>query len=531
MPSTSRPSGASDTASKRNERPREPRRTRSRPGIRSSIMLYLVLFVAFIIMLLWVFQFWLLDDFYRAYKQRQVTKVGDILVQNLDNEDVGELASYLCKQNDLCALLLDDAMAPVFSVEGQQFCLIHHMSTRDYLSWSAMAAKEEGEALIEYYAINPFGGNNRFNASRFYGPVPEMDENALTMTLLYVRHVSIASGGGTLLLGALITPVTSTVEALNYQLFTITCIVLVGALLLAFLISRKVARPIIETSDAARSLSRGRYEQPPHADTYREIAGLNATLSAAARELNQVEHLQHELIANVSHDLRTPLTMIGGYAEMVRDMPGEATPDNMQIIIDETTRLSTLVNELLDFSRLQSGTVPMQPAVFDLTASVEAIITRVGHLVAKDGYDIRFAPGEHLLVTADENRIGQVVYNLIGNALTYTGADRVVAVTQEMRGDRVRVSVSDTGKGIPAEELPMIWNRYYRAQESHRRAIVGSGLGLNIVQTILEQHGVAYGVDSVEGEGTTFWFELERAERQDETAERAPDASSRHEPS
>lgn len=507
MPNTSQRFAAWATALKSKKRPNG-----SKPGIRSRIMLYLVLFVAFIIVLLWVFQFLLLDDFYRAYKQRSVSSTAEILVQNLDNADIAELADYLCKQNDVCVLLLDDVLSPVFSVDQQQFCLLHHMSSRDYSLWASRAAEQE-QPLTEFFAIDPFSDSRHFNASRFFGPVPQMEDSRQTMTLLYARHVTFQDGtGGTLMLGTLITPVTSTVQALTYQLFAITCIVLVAALMLAFLISRKVSRPIIETSAAARTLSRGRYVQPPHAATYREIAELNETLDMAAQELNQVEHLQHELIANVSHDLRTPLTMIGGYAEMMRDMPDETTPENMQIIIDESARLSTLVNELLDFSKLQTGSAPMTPTVFDLTASAESIITRIGHLVAKDGYDIQFAPSEHLFVTADEHRVGQVIYNLIGNALTYTGADKRVTVQQEKKENYVRISVADTGKGIPAEELPRIWNRYYRTKESHKRAIVGSGLGLNIVQTILEQHCAPYGVDSTEGKGTTFWFELPLAD-------------------
>ena len=199
--------------------------------------------------------------------------------------------------------------------------------------------------------------------------------------------------------------------------------------------------------------------------------------------------------------------MIGGYAEAMRDIPSENTPENMQIIMDETARLSTLVNEILDFSRLQTGTLAMNPQPMSLTDTVRAIVTRVGKLTEKDGYVIRFAPEENLTVVADETRIGQVVYNLLGNALTYTGKDKTVTLTQTLREGRVRLSVSDTGKGIAPEELPLIWNRYYRTQESHKRAVIGSGLGLSIVRNILEQHGAPYGVDSGDG-GTTFWFEL-----------------------
>ena len=149
---------------------------------------------------------------------------------------------------------------------------------------------------------------------------------------------------------------------------------------------------------------------------------------------------------------------------------------------------------------------------FDLTEETRGIVARVGGLTAKDGYRIVFEPEEELTVTADVTRIGQVIYNLLGNALTYTGGDKTVTVQQTLREGRVRLEVRDTGKGIAPEELPLIWNRYYRTKETHRRAVIGSGLGLNIVRGILEQHGVPYGVESREGEGTTFWFELNRTE-------------------
>ena len=285
---------------------------------------------------------------------------------------------------------------------------------------------------------------------------------------------------------------------------------LVGALLLAVLISRRVSQPIIETNAAAKALSRSAFAPPPHSSSYREIAELNQTLAHAAEELGKVEALQHELIANISHDLRTPLTMIGGYAEVMRDLPDENTPENMQIIIDESARLSTLVNELLDFSRMQTGSAQLNLTVFDLTSTVESIITRIGKLTEKDGYVIRFEPSAHLFTRADETRIGQVIYNLLGNALTYTGDDRTVCITQETANGKVFIRIHDTGRGIAPEELPLIWNRYYRTKETHRRSVVGSGLGLNIVRSILETHGAEYGVES--GDGTTFWFALPLAD-------------------
>lgn len=478
-------------------------------GIRSRIVLYLMLFMAFVLLLLWLFQIVFLNDFYRYYRTLQISRAGDAILSNMDNEDLSILVDRLSADNNMCVVILDSQQEEYLSSEDIRFCLVHRMSSRD-LSWWCQRVPSDGTVLFEAFNI-PSTDSQGYNKRDFRGEVPDADTTS-RQSLLYARGVTLPDGqSGYLLINTVITPLNSTVSTLRMQLVLITVVVVLGALLMAALIARNVSRPIIETNAAARELSRGRYIRPAHGGKYREIAELNATLSRAADDLSRVESLQHELIANISHDLRTPLTMIGGYAEAMRDIPGENTPENMQIIIDETSRLSSLVNEVLDFSRLQSGSLPMTFAPFDLTSTVEGIVSRVGKLVSQDGYHIEFSYDQSVTATADEARINQVVYNLVGNALTYTGSDRAVYIHQTVTADRVRIAIRDTGKGIAEEEIPLIWNRYYRTQETHKRAIIGSGLGLSIVRSILEQHGSPYGVQSQEGEGTTFWFELPRA--------------------
>ena len=309
-------------------------------------------------------------------------------------------------------------------------------------------------------------------------------------------------------------------ETVRTQFFLIAGFILLATGLVGFTMARSISEPIIQTNLAARELSRSRYSRPAHIGGYREIAELNDTLVQAGQDLGRVEDLQRELIANISHDLRTPLTMIEGYAEAMRDIPEEVTPENMQIIIDETNRLSSMVNEVLDFSRLRTGNLELDRKPFRLTGQIREIVNRVGRMTAVDGYRVLFDPAEERTVTGDSGRIGQVLYNLLGNALTYTGKDKTVRIIQQDRGSRVRVEISDTGEGIPEAELPYIWDRYYRSRDNHRRAVIGSGLGLNICRGILEKHGAEYGVKSEEGTGTTFWFELPRASEA-ETAEEA----------
>ena len=200
--------------------------------------------------------------------------------------------------------------------------------------------------------------------------------------------------------------------------------------------------------------------------------------------------------------------MIKGYGEVMRDLPGENTPENVQIIIDEAGRLNDLVNDLLDLSRLEAGVIRLEKERFNLTESIRAILTRYDKLA---DYRFPFTAEEEVYVLADKLKISQVVYNLVNNAVNYAGEDKTVSLRQETAGERVRVLVSDTGEGIPADKLQDIWERYYKVDREHRRTQVGTGLGLSIVKNVLDLHGGAYGVISEQGKGSTFWFELDTA--------------------
>ena len=492
-----------------------PKSGRRAGGIRRRVMMYLMGFVAAMIGLLWLFQIVLLDDFYRWNKTRELHQVADTIAANSDHSELQTLIEHLGSRRDVCILLMDEYGTILADSGDDRNCLVHRMSAVDRTFWCSMAP-EDGSVLTELFSMTPVM-ELPINAPGFRGPLPAAGGNPQSM--LCVRRITRNGEEVFLLVNSVITPVDATVDTLRTQLIMVTAVVLLGAALLGWRISRRVVRPIIETNEAARSLAQGQYTPPAHGGEYREMAELNQTLVTAAHELGQVEHLQHELIANISHDLRTPLTMIGGYAEVMRDLPGEAGPENMQIIIDETARLTSLVSELLDFSRLQTGSIHMNPAPFDLTELVASIVQRVSRMTGADGYVLRFEAGEAVTVLADKQRIAQVLYNLVGNALTYTGEDKTVTVTQTILEDHIRIDVRDTGKGIPPEELPLIWKRYYRSQENHRRAVIGSGLGLSIVQSILEKHGARYGVDSTVGEGTTFWFECARCAAPEEQAE------------
>ena len=184
--------------------------------------------------------------------------------------------------------------------------------------------------------------------------------------------------------------------------------------------------------------------------------------------------------------------------------------ENIQIIIDEATRLSSLVNDLLDLSKLQSGTMELQKSVFCITDSFKTIFARYAKLKEQDGYNIYLDKcKERVFVKADELKISQVIYNLVNNAINYAGEDKTVVVTQQVIGEKVRINVTDHGEGIPADKLEYIWDRYYKVDKEHKRSVIGTGLGLSIVKSILNAHNARCGVTSTLGKGSTFWFELD----------------------
>ena len=295
-------------------------------------------------------------------------------------------------------------------------------------------------------------------------------------------------------------------KAMASLLIVIGALLVFLALIVAKYVSGVIAGPISEMNKAAKGLSKGKYT-PVDCGT-KEISELNDTLIKAAHDLNTVERMRTELIANISHDLRTPLTLIKGYAEVMMDIPDEMNAENLKTIADEADRLSSLVNDMLDISKIESGNSSPKLSLFCLTDTVRRCVGSYEKFTKHGGYRILFSADARVYVTADESMIVQALCNLINNAMTYTGSDKSVDIKQSVTGNMVRIEVTDTGEGIEPGKLKLIWDRYYKVDSEHKRAAVGTGLGLSIVRSIITMHNGNYGVRSTLGQGSTFWFEL-----------------------
>ena len=274
-----------------------------------------------------------------------------------------------------------------------------------------------------------------------------------------------------------------------------------AGIIFAFIASKGLSSPISSLSDSAKQLATGDYEVVFEGGGCSELTQLSETLNNTTQKLRKTDKLRKELLANVSHDLRTPLTMIGGYGEMMRDIPGENNSENIQIIIDETKRLTKLVNDALDLSKLQSGNFNFLPVVFCITDEASDIVTQFEKLSAGKT-DISFENDGDVYVNADEVLVSEAIYNLVNNAVIHGGENVSIIVRQKTEGGKVKISVIDNGRGIPPEMLDGIWERYQKGMGG------GAGLGLAIVNTGIKMCGGTCGVQSELGKGTEVWIEL-----------------------
>ena len=461
----------------------------------------LVLFVLVSLIVIWIFQIGLLNDFYEQSKREEFKSNEEKVFSVVGNEELMKDSVYrLSAQTDMCIRLFKVKSGEAIELASSDInpgCMLHHVDSSG-LSQLYEQAQDKGGAFTQ--SIN------------------KPDPNERRVTTIHVSLVTDARGGEyILMMESELVPLNATVITLQRQFGWIMVALIIASLAVAFAISRIICVPLQRMSRSAHRLAKGDYSAEFDGGGYREAVELADALNYAADELAKTDRLHKELVANISHDLRTPLTMIKGYGEVMRDIPGENTPENVQVIIDETERLTELVNDMLDLSKIRAGTRKPERESFNLTETVSAVLKRYEKLTEKDGYVISFESDGDVFINADRTMILQVVYNLINNALNYTGEDKTVSIVQSVWENKVRISVMDTGEGIAEDDIPYIWDRYYKIDKVHKRAKIGSGLGLSIVKGILESHGAQYGVESRIGEGSNFWFEFETFHVVDET--------------
>jgi len=445
-------------------------------SLKSNVWLYLIIFALILIIILWFFQIIFINTFYEYNKSIQIKNTANKIINNYSTDK-----SYLDKlsyDKDVCIEIVYNRKTIYSSNHFNKGCIIENDKyINDFYS--------NGYINHNYRIINP-----KFN----------------NKTLIYAAKISDEIS---IFVNASLEPLDNTVIILSHQLIIVSIIVLLLALLIGYFISKTISKPIEDINNKAKKLAKGNYnfEFDNNSNIY-EIDELANTLNYAKNELEQTDELRRELLANISHDLKTPLTMIKGYAEMVRDITyknEEKRNDNLNVIIEETDRLNLLVEDILTLSKIQSNKNEINIEEFDICSLINNIVKRYSIYKELEGYTFDLNIPKSLIIKADKKKIEQVLYNLINNAINYTGKDNKVIINI-INKDGIKVEITDTGKGIKKEDIPHIWDKYFHSKKKHKRNLVGTGIGLSIVKNILESHNFEYGVNSEVNKGTTFYF-------------------------
>ena len=509
--------------------PPQPFKRRRRIGIKWKMFAILIAFVFVLALSIWVLQIRMLNFFYQDAKFDELkdasktisdtlTDGGDVVAtsKNCALEYYSEVWIYAIKNGKLeynrpivYADGIKDDLGPFLE---PSFSEMYSSTIRNGGSYMAIIPTMHlKESYFEFTIVE----DNLGSPDRY----PIVSSNIREMSVIYFTSYTINGEEFLIVQRSNIAPIVTMVNTMENQVLFVGVFLIMCAIVLATVMSKLITKPIVIVNEEAKELARGNYNVEFSGNGYREMDELSDTLNYVAAELSKNDLLQKELIANVSHDLRTPLTMIKGYGEVMRDIPGENTAENIQVIIDETTRLADLVNDMFDLSKIQSGARLPEMRALCITDLVRDTMHRYEKLTMQDGYDIQFIADSDAYVCADSGMILQVVYNLINNAINYSGDDKVISVRQTIEGNCVRISVSDNGEGILEEDIPYIWDRYYKVDKVHKRTTVGTGLGLSIVKEILKLHNATYGVTSVPQKGSTFWFEMMTVDAQEYEAE------------
>jgi signal transduction histidine kinase len=457
----------------------------------STIWLYFMIFILSIVVLMWFAFVVSVETNYKNLKTQNIIDIAYYINNEWQNDNFNTAKlDNIAYSNDMCVLIQNIYGETAYSYDmmaGNSLILGRNVVDLSLYKYKAL----QSSSGVYYAEIT----NKKFNNN----------------TLLYVKRIGTADDPkGFIFLNTSLEPLDSTTNIIKSQLKVISILILILGLGISFFLSKLISTPITRITKSATKLAQMDYNEKFDGRGYYESETLAETLNYASAEMSKADTLRRDLIANISHDLRTPLTMVKAYAEMIRDLSGnnpEKRNEHINIIIEESDRLAALVNDILDISRLESGTMEIHKTKFNISDKLAEILDRYKLLSEQKGYTFILTLDAPVEVEADVIKIEQVIYNLINNAVNYSGEDKTIYIMQINKEKSVRIEITDTGSGISAEQLPLIFDRYYRG-EKNKRDVIGTGLGLSIVKQILKQHNYEFGVCSEINVGSTFWFEI-----------------------
>ena len=450
-------------------------------SLRANLLIYFLIFSAIILGFLYFFQIVFFNTYYKINQTNALEQTVNSIEKNIDKENADIIFNELSLNNEVCIQIVKDEELIYYS-DNYKHCAGKDNNALTVITNSFLNSDKK-------YLKVEFVNNRYNNKSLVYGKKLKND--------IYVFANSSLE------------PMDKSINLLKGQFLYVALTVLLLSFIISYYFSRRIADPILKINLSAKKLADKSSEAKFTCETeVFELKELAETLNNAAKELSKTEELRKEFLANVSHDLKTPLTMIEAYDASARDLNynnKKKRERDLNIIIDEAERLNMLVNDILLLSKMENKTTNLNLEDINIRKEIETILEHFA-IYKNDGYTFEFNEKEDYIITADKKGIERVIYNLINNAINYTGEDKKVKITFEKNQDILTINIIDTGKGIEEEDKKLVWNKYFRINKRHRRTTVGTGLGLSIVKEILEEHKFEYGIKSKLNKGSCFYF-------------------------
>lgn len=479
--------------------------------LRYNIWLYFILYTILTMMAVWIMQILFIDSFYQKTRYNRMIETGNEISQlmntdSLNNEKIDAwISSYVgANETGIYTYLVYFDENGNFIVESPYS---HFLPENNKPTTNGPVGIKNSSIFSDVFTELNSGKeiSNGYICDYYQG------SDAQSQFCVYATKVTNPLGEFALMLVSANESLNESVSVIQYQLILVTAGVFLISFILSWIIANKLSEPIQLMSKTAKKWADGENEVLFISDSYYELNELADALNYAKEGIAKTGALQRDLLANVSHDLKTPLTMIKAYAEMIRDISGEnklKRDQHTNVIINEADRLTMLVNDILDLSKLQNNNSVTDMQQVNLSELIERVIYRFQAFKEVSGYKINSNIEPDLFTVCNEMQIEQVVYNLIGNSINYTGEDKTINVYLTKTGDKILLQIIDSGKGIPPEQIDGIWEKYYRFSETHQRPVKGTGLGLSIVKTILQNQKLKFGVISKKHIGSNFFVEF-----------------------
>ncbi len=473
-------------------------------GIKFHLWLDFFLFALGILIILGVLQFSFIKPYYRNNKIAEIKQVSTVLQEYVIETSTSQSmqkALQVIVNNNVCTMISNNKGTTIYNVDSLgTSCLLDQEVVINNEKYIPLNSGQRLKTMIDEH-------NGEFS-------IVLMNPKSNQEMILYGKKISSNLGNYYLFVNSPLAPVDSILMFFRRQYLTMTILISLLSVVISLLISTSLSKPIVKMKESADYLALGDYDNTHFEGSYfSEINNLAETLNATTKQLSKVTELRKDLIANISHDIKTPLTMIKAYAEMIMDISGEDAikrEEHLSVIIKEVNYLDHLVVDMQELSKLQAGVITLSESNFDLASKIRHIVDLFEGLLTKKKLTVICDFQQDFLIYADEIKMGQVISNFLTNAIKHAKEDGEITIKLERIKNIVRFSIIDDGVGISSENIPYIWDRYYKIDKSFSRPVEGSGLGLAIVKAILDSHRCNYGVISKEGEGSTFWFELKQ---------------------